>query len=93
MKYLGLYKASAENHYIELKKAIKDLAQEDKTQNKALLKMFLNDYSDDLKAFFQATLDILEEIDTNEELFKTIMIENLNPMYYNTHTPKNRSKA
>ncbi|MCX2717128.1 DUF262 domain-containing HNH endonuclease family protein [Helicobacter sp. MIT 21-1697] len=80
--FLGTYKESAETHYVRLKQAIKALAQQDKEK----LNVFLSDYSDDLKAFFHAMLRIFERINEDKDcaMFKAIMIENLNPMYYNT---------
>ena len=78
-KYLGLYKESAENHYVKLKSEIKKI-----TKDKENLKKFLEDYNADLEAFFKAMLDILNDISENEAMFKALMIENINPMYYNT---------
>ncbi|MCH5312842.1 MAG: DUF262 domain-containing protein [Helicobacter sp.] len=76
-KNLGLYKESAEKHYIELKNNIKSI-------NKENLRAFLEDYSEDLKRFFKAVRDMLNSIDGDVAMFKALIIENINPMYYNT---------
>lgn len=73
------YDTSSEMRYTELKNKLKALKSD-----RERLKSFLREYSEDLKAFFAAVLDILKDIDKNQAMFMAIMIENLNPVFYNT---------
>lgn len=73
----GEYKDSSETTYDNFKSKLKEINKDD-------LKSFLRDYVEDLKAFFQAMLDILDSVNKNLAMFKCILLENLNPMLYNT---------
>ena len=83
--FLGDHRKSNENTYIELKNKLKVLAKnrsdlEDFTN----LKKFLENYTSDLKVFYQAFLDMLDEIDTNTQIFKLVLLGKINPYFYNS---------
>lgn len=83
--FLGDHRKSNENTYIELKNKLKVLAKnrsdlEDFTN----LKKFLENYTSDLKVFYQAFLDMLDEIDTNTQIFKIVLLGKINPYFYNS---------
>lgn len=73
------YDTSSETRYVDMKDKLKALKSD-----REGLESFLREYSKDLKAFFAAVLDILKDIDNNQAMFMAIMIENLNPVFYNT---------
>lgn len=83
--FLGDHRKSNENTYIELKNKLKVLTKncsdlEDFTN----LKKFLENYTSDLKVFYQAFLDMLDEIDTNTQIFKLVLLGKINPYFYNS---------
>lgn len=83
--FLDDHRKSNENTYIELKNKLKVLAKnrydlEDFTN----LKKFLENYTSDLKVFYQAFLDMLDEIDTNTQIFKIVLLGKINPYFYNS---------
>lgn len=83
--FFGDHRKSNENTYIELKNKLKVLAKnrsdlEDFTN----LKKFLENYTSDLKVFYQAFLDMLDEIDTNTQIFKLVLLGKINPYFYNS---------
>ncbi|GAA7263528.1 hypothetical protein Kyoto98A_03670 [Helicobacter pylori] len=48
------------------------------------MKSFIQSYVSDLKNFYQAFLDLLNEIDTNPTTFKTMLINKINPLFFNS---------
>ncbi len=77
IEFLGHYKTSAENTYEQLKDKLKEV-------RKSKLKNFIQSYVSDLKNFYQAFLDLLSEIDTNKTTFKAMLINNINPLFFNS---------
>ncbi|WP_154417616.1 DUF262 domain-containing protein [Helicobacter pylori] len=77
IKFLGHYTTSTDNTYEQLKDKLKEV-REDK------LKSFIQSYVSDLKNFYQAFLDLLSEIDTNPTTFKVILINKINPLFFNS---------
>ncbi|GAA8678140.1 hypothetical protein Kyoto127A_02630 [Helicobacter pylori] len=78
IKFLGHYTTSTDNTYEQLKDKLKEVRKGDK------LKSFIQSYVSDLKNFYQAFLDLLSEIDTNPTTFKTMLINNINPLFFNS---------
>ncbi|GAA8496944.1 DUF262 domain-containing protein [Helicobacter pylori] len=76
--FLGHYKTSTDNTYEQLKDKLKEVRKGDK------LKSFIQSYVSDLKNFYQAFLDLLSEIDTNPTTFKVMLINNINPLFFNS---------
>ncbi len=74
---LGGYKTSTENTYEQLKDELKKV-EKDKLEN------FIRSYVSDLKNFYQAFLDLLSEIDTNPTTFKAMLINKINPCFFNS---------
>ncbi len=64
--FLGHYKTSTENTYEQLKDKLKEV-------RKGKLKSFIQSYVSDLKNFYQAFLDLLSEIDTNQPLLRSCL--------------------
>ncbi len=62
--------------YEKLKDKLKEIK---KSKNK--LKSFIQSYVSDLKNFYQAFLDLLNEIDTNPTTFKVMLINKINPLF------------
>ncbi|EPP7525213.1 DUF262 domain-containing protein [Campylobacter jejuni] len=79
VKEIGHYKNSANIHYNELKKVLKN---KDKTKDE--FKKWLDDYSKDLLQFFETFLKILEKTQDNIEMFKIFMILKINPYFYSS---------
>ncbi|GAA7149346.1 DUF262 domain-containing protein [Helicobacter pylori] len=79
IKFLGHYEASTENTYEQLKDELKGIK---KSESK--LKSFIQSYVSDLKNFYQAFLDLLSEIDTNPTTFKAMLINKINPFFFNS---------
>ncbi|EKM1480586.1 DUF262 domain-containing protein, partial [Campylobacter jejuni] len=79
VKEIGHYKNSANIHYNELKKVLKN---KDKTKEE--FKKWLDDYSKDLLQFFETFLKILEKTQDNIEMFKIFMILKINPYFYSS---------
>ncbi|GAA7991663.1 DUF262 domain-containing protein [Helicobacter pylori] len=77
IEFLGHYEASTENTYEKLKDKLKEI-------KKSKLKSFIQSYVSDLKNFYQAFLDLLSEIDTNPTTFKVMLINKINPLFFNS---------
>ncbi|GAA8202284.1 DUF262 domain-containing protein [Helicobacter pylori] len=77
IEFLGHYKASTDNTYEQLKDKLKEV-------RKSKLKSFIRSYVSDLKNFYQAFLDLLSEIDTNPTTFKAMLINKINPFFFNS---------
>ncbi len=77
--FLGHYKTSTDNTYEQLKDELKGIK---KSESK--LKSFIQSYVSDLKNFYQAFLDLLSEIDTNPTTFKAMLINKINPFFFNS---------
>ncbi|GAA8114560.1 hypothetical protein HpBT107_02650 [Helicobacter pylori] len=75
--FLGHHEASTENTYKKLKNELKKI-------KKSELKSFIQSYVSDLKNFYQAFLDLLSEIDTNPTTFKAMLINKINPFFFNS---------
>ncbi len=75
--FLGHYETSTENTYEQLKDKLKEV-------RKSKLKNFIQSYVSDLKNFYQAFLDLLSEIDTNPTTFKVMLINTINPLFFNS---------
>ncbi len=74
--FLG-HSTSTENTYKQLKDELKKV-EKDKLEN------FIRSYVSDLKNFYQAFLDLLNEIDTNPTTFKVMLINEINPSFFNS---------
>ncbi len=48
------------------------------------MESFIRSYVSDLKNFYQAFLDLLSEIDTNPTTFKVMLINRINPLFFNS---------
>ncbi|PUD54949.1 HNH endonuclease [Helicobacter pylori] len=48
------------------------------------MESFIQSYVSDLKNFYQAFLDLLSEIDTNPTTFKVMLINRINPLFFNS---------
>lgn len=48
------------------------------------MESFIQSYVSDLKNFYQAFLDLLSEIDTNPTTFKVMLINEINPLFFNS---------
>ncbi|GAA9844239.1 DUF262 domain-containing protein [Helicobacter pylori] len=75
--FLGHYRASTEDTCEQLKDELKEI-------KKSKLKSFIQSYVSDLKNFYQAFLDLLSEIDTNPTTFKAMLINEINPLFFNS---------
>ncbi len=75
--FFGHYSASTDNTYEQLKDKLKEV-------RKGKLKSFIRSYVSDLKNFYQAFLDLLSEIDTNPTTFKAMLINKINPFFFNS---------
>ncbi|GAA7341120.1 hypothetical protein BD0115_11130 [Helicobacter pylori] len=75
--FLGDNKLSTDNTYEKLKDKLKEIG-------KSKLKNFIQSYVSDLKNFYQAFLDLLSEIDTNPTTFKVMLINKINPPFFNS---------
>ncbi|GAA9202453.1 hypothetical protein BTM368_02750 [Helicobacter pylori] len=75
--FLGHYKASTENTYEKLKDELKKVKKDE-------LENFIRSYVSDLKNFYQAFLDLLSKIDTNPTTFKVMLINTINPLFFNS---------
>ncbi len=80
--FLGHYKASTDNTYEQLKDELKEI--KNKTSKTSKLKSFIQSYVSDLKNFYQAFFDLLSEIDTNPTTFKVMLINRINPLFFNS---------
>lgn len=79
IEFLGHYEASTDNTYEQLKDELKEIKK-----SKSKLKSFIQSYVSDLKNFYQAFLDLLSEIDTNPTTFKVMLINKINPLFFNS---------
>ncbi len=77
IEFLGHYEASTNNTYEKLKDELKEI-------KKSKLESFIQSYVSDLKNFYQAFLDLLSEIDTNPTTFKVMLINRINPLFFNS---------
>ncbi len=77
IEFLGHYETSTENTYEKLKDELKGI-------KKSKLKSFIQSYVSNLKNFYQAFLDLLSEIDTNPTTFKAMLINKINPRFFNS---------
>ncbi|GAA8344262.1 DUF262 domain-containing protein [Helicobacter pylori] len=77
IEFLGHYATSTEDTYEQLKDKLKKI-------RKSKLKNFIRSYVSDLKNFYQAFLDLLSEIDTNPTTFKVMLINTINPLFFNS---------
>ncbi|GAA7836765.1 DUF262 domain-containing protein [Helicobacter pylori] len=75
--FLGYYEASTESTYEKLKDELKKVKKDE-------LENFIRSYVSDLKNFYQAFLDLLSEIDTNPTTFKVMLINKINPFFFNS---------
>lgn len=81
IKFLGHYRKSNEATYDFLKLELKNLA---KSQKYNELENFIICYVEDLKNFYKEFLALLDEINTNVNIFKLFLIEKVNPYFYNS---------
>ncbi|GHQ08184.1 hypothetical protein JP0057_07050 [Helicobacter pylori] len=73
------YETSTDNAYEKLKDELKKVkVEKDKLEN------FIRSYVSDLKNFYQAFLDLSSEIDTNPTTFKAMLINKINPFFFNS---------
>ncbi len=77
IEFLGHYETSTENTYEKLKDELKEI-------KKSKLESFIRSYVSDLKNFYQAFLDLLSEIDTNPTTLKAMLINKINPRFFNS---------
>ncbi len=75
--FLGHYATSTNNIYEQLKDELKKVEKDE-------LESFIRSYVSDLKNFYQAFLDLLSEIDTNPTTFKAMLINKINPHFFNS---------
>ncbi|GAA8316172.1 hypothetical protein HpNP138_02530 [Helicobacter pylori] len=79
IEFLGHYEASTDNTYEKLKAELKKIKS-----TKSTLESFIQSYVSDLKNFYQAFLDLLSEIDTNPTTLKVMLINRINPRFFNS---------
>ncbi|WQU96027.1 DUF262 domain-containing protein [Helicobacter pylori] len=77
IEFLGHYEASTDSTYEKLKNKLKEI-------RKSKLESFIRSYVSDLKNFYQAFLDLLSEIDTNPTTLKVMLINKINPLFFNS---------
>ncbi len=77
IEFLGHYRTSTDNTYEKLKDELKKI-------KKSKLESFIQSYVSDLKNFYQAFLDLLSEIDTNPTTLKVMLINKINPRFFNS---------
>ncbi|WQX99929.1 DUF262 domain-containing HNH endonuclease family protein [Helicobacter pylori] len=77
IEFLGHYRTSTDNTYEKLKDELKEI-------KKSKLKSFIQSYVSDLKNFYQAFLDLLSEIDTSPTTLKAMLINTINPLFFNS---------
>ncbi len=77
IEFLGHYEASTDKTYEKLKDELKKI-------KKSELESFIRSYVSDLKNFYQAFLDLLSEIDTNPTTLKVMLINRINPRFFNS---------
>ncbi|GAA9284979.1 DUF262 domain-containing protein [Helicobacter pylori] len=74
--FLG-HSTSTESTYKKLKDELKKVKKDE-------LENFIQSYVSDLKNFYQAFLDLLSEIGTNPTTFKAMLINKINPFFFNS---------
>ncbi|GAA8137496.1 hypothetical protein HpDR134_07800 [Helicobacter pylori] len=79
IEFLGHYGTSKDNTYEKLKAELKKIKN-----TKSTLESFIQSYVSDLKNFYQAFLDLLSEIDTNPTTLKVMLINRINPLFFNS---------
>ncbi|GAA7058155.1 DUF262 domain-containing protein [Helicobacter pylori] len=79
IEFLGHYEASTDNTYEKLKAELKKIRS-----TKSTLESFIQSYVSDLKNFYQAFLDLLSEIGTNPTTLKVMLINRINPLFFNS---------
>ncbi|WP_229763089.1 HNH endonuclease family protein [Helicobacter pylori] len=79
IEFLGHYEASTDKTYEKLKDELKEIKKSTST-----LESFIQSYVSDLKNFYQAFLDLLSEIDTNPTTLKAMLINKINPRFFNS---------
>ncbi len=79
IEFLGHYRTSTDNTYEKLKAELKKIKS-----TKSTLESFIQSYVSDLKNFYQAFLDLLSEIDTNPTTLKVMLINRINPLFFNS---------
>ncbi len=79
IEFLGHYEASTDKTYEKLKDELKKIKS-----TKSKLESFIQSYVSDLKNFYQAFLDLLSEIDTNPTTLKVMLINRINPRFFNS---------
>ncbi|OPG56116.1 hypothetical protein BGL85_04035 [Helicobacter pylori] len=77
IEFLGHYRTSTDNTYEKLKAELKEI-------KKSKLESFIQSYVSDLKNFYQAFLDLLSEINTNPTTLKVMLINKINPLFFNS---------
>ncbi|GAA7456092.1 DUF262 domain-containing protein [Helicobacter pylori] len=77
IEFLGHYESSTDKTYEKLKDELKKVKKDE-------LENFIRSYVSDLKNFYQAFLDLLNEIDTNPTTFKVMLINKINPFFFNS---------
>ncbi len=77
IEFLGHYEASTDKTYEKLKDELKKI-------KKSTLESFIQSYVSDLKNFYQAFFDLLSEIDTNPTTLKVMLINKINPLFFNS---------
>ncbi|PUD69050.1 hypothetical protein C2R68_04605 [Helicobacter pylori] len=77
IEFLGYYEASTDKTYGKLKDELKKI-------KKSELESFIRSYVSDLKNFYQAFLDLLSEIDTSPTTLKAMLINTINPLFFNS---------
>ncbi len=77
IEFLEHYATSTKDTYEKLKDELKEI-------KKSKLKSFIRSYVSDLKNFYQAFLDLLSEIDTNLTTLKVMLINTINPLFFNS---------
>ncbi|RVZ61544.1 HNH endonuclease [Helicobacter pylori] len=79
IEFLGHYRTSTEDTYEKLKAELKKIKS-----TKSTLESFIQSYVSDLKNFYQAFPDLLSEIDTNPTTLKVMLINKINPRFFNS---------
>ncbi len=79
IEFLGHYETSTDKTYEKLKDGLKKIKS-----TKSTLESFIQSYVSDLKNFYQAFLDLLSEIDTNPTILKVMLINRINPRFFNS---------
>ncbi len=84
IEFLGHYEASTDKTYEKLKDELKKIKKSTLESFKSKLESFIRSYVSDLKNFYQAFLDLLSEIDTSPTTLKAMLINKINPLFFNS---------